>query len=323
MAREFDLISRYFHDIGPDRGTVRVDIGDDAAVIDVADTTDLAMTMDVLIAGVHFPQHTTPARIAHKALAVNLSDLAAMGATPAWFTLGLSLPDADEQWVGAFARSLAVVAGQYGIRLVGGDMTRGPLSVCINACGTLPSGGAVQRNGAKPGDRVLVSGSIGGAALGLDSYLGKIDLGEDEQQAVRDRLDRPEPRCALGCGLQGLATAAIDVSDGLGQDLTHLLTASGVGASIELARLPLHPAYRSRLPTLGYEPAIGFGDDYELLITAPTGALDGLFALAGQCEVTLTDIGVIESQPLLRLLDDSGTRWNGSTAGHDHFRDRS
>lgn len=320
MAGEFDLIRRYFHDIGPADSSVVVDIGDDATVIDVSDVTDLVMTLDVLIAGVHFPDATPAARIAHKTLAVNLSDLAAMGAQPRWFTLGLSLPGSDEQWISDFAKSLATTAQRYAIRLVGGDMTRGPLSVSINACGALARGSAIRRSGASAGDHVLLTGSIGGAALGLDSYLGKIELDPEAREAVRDRLDLPEPRCRFGSGLNGLASAAIDVSDGLAQDLGHLLEASGVGASIELAKVPLHPVYKRRLPTLGYEPAITFGDDYELLITAPEHALDRLFVLAKKCELTLTDIGVIDRQPRLRLIDDDGKAWSGAVAGHDHFR---
>lgn len=321
MAPEFDIIRRYFHDIGPDVNNVVVDIGDDGAVLSPHPDSELVMTLDVLVNGVHFPEGTAAERIAHKALAVNLSDLAAMGATPSWFTLGLSLPEADETWLAEFAQSLAVVARRYCIRLVGGDLTRGPLTVAINACGSVNRGLAVKRSGARVGDQIILTGCIGGAALGLDNYRGLVQLDENEQADVRRRLDTPEPRLPFGSKIAGIANAAIDVSDGLAQDLNHVLNASNAGATIELEKLPLHPAYLRRLDTFGYEKAVSFGDDYELLLAVPQTALAGLRELADQCEVQISVIGTIEAQHGLRMIDAAGQPWRARHDGHDHFRE--
>jgi len=320
MTSEFELIRRYFSGVGPEREDVDVDIGDDAAVVSVAADSSIVMALDVLVEGVHFPVGTSADRVACKALTVNLSDLAAMGAKPSWFTLGLSLVAPDEQWVALFAKSLAQSAKEHGIRLIGGDTTRGPLTIAINACGIVKQGTAIERRGACAGDQLFLTGDVGGAALGLGSYTGELNFEPRQQEAVRDRLDRPTPRVAFGQRLVGLATSAIDVSDGLAQDLNHLLDASGVGASVHLNRIPLHPVYRQMLDEIGYQRAVGFGDDYELLFTAPAEAAAAIRTVAAECDTEVTMIGIIEKKKNLRLIGDDGESWSGSRLGHDHFR---
>ncbi len=296
VLSEFGLIDRYFR--RPAGDDVALGVGDDAALLRPPPGELLAVTVDTLIAGRHFPVDTDPEAIGHKALAVNLSDLAAMGATPRWFLLALSLPEAEEDWLAAFARGLLALADAHGIRLVGGDTTRGPLSITITAMGTVPAGEALTRSGAQPGDGIYVSGTVGDAGLGLRAALGA-DMPVSAEQAAeaRHRLDRPEPRTALGLALRGRATACLDVSDGLAQDLGHLLTASGVGAALMLERLPLSDALRALPPDQARLLALTAGDDYELCFTLPPGVDPAVLALP----VPVTRIGVIVAEPGLRL----------------------
>jgi len=268
MANEFAIIEQYFKAIGdPASGTV-LGIGDDAAVVEVPTGQQLVISMDTLIAGIHFPQSTAPADIAYKALAVNLSDLAAMGANPAWFLMSLSLEHDDSQWLTQFAAGLKWVADNYGLQLIGGDTCRGKLAISIQIAGYVPSGRYVTRQGAAVGDIILVSGELGNAALGLAQIEGKLELEPTLLAKSEAALNRPQPRLELVFFLREFASSAIDISDGLVADLRHILDASGCGAVIEKAALPVDVwIERQRL----YEYALEAGDDYEICCTLAPG----------------------------------------------------
>jgi thiamine-monophosphate kinase len=271
---EFALIRRHFAALSPPADSVALGIGDDCALVRPAPGQALAMTTDTLVAGRHFPYPTRPADIGWKSLAVSLSDLAAMGAEPRWFLLALTLPDADDEWLTAFAGGLQQLAQQSGICLVGGDTTRGPLSITITAIGLVPAGAALRRDGAQVGDLVCVTGTLGDAALGLArSEAGSFQTPDDGW--LRVRLDRPTPRLRTGIGLRGLAHAAIDLSDGLAGDLGHVLEASGVGAMISVESLPMsEPFVRLAAMPRRLELQAAGGDDYELCLCIPPARLD-------------------------------------------------
>lgn len=315
MPSEFGLIQRYFTR-PPADGSVLLGVGDDAALLSPPAGEVLAVTVDTLVAGRHFPLNTPPAAIAHKALAVNLSDLAAMGATPRWFLLALTLPDASDAFLSEFASALFALADEAGITLVGGDTTRGPLAICITAIGSVPAGQALRRNGARPGDGIYVSGTVGDAGLGLLQALqpGHASLSAFEAAFVRQRLDYPQPRLALGIALRGQATACLDISDGLAQDLGHILDASGVGAELDLQALPLSSALRTLPETQAWQLALAAGDDYELCFTAPPGFSPQ--ALPGN--VPLTRIGTVTAAPGL-VLTSRGVRVEHEFSGYQHF----
>ncbi len=260
MLGEFDLIDRYFRDAAARRDDVVLGVGDDGALLRPRPGFDLVMVTDTLVEGTHFKSGASPRSIGHRALAVNLSDLAAMGAKPAWALLALTLPSTEESWIKEFAAGFLALARAHGVALVGGDTTRGPLSITVQAVGYVPKGQALVRSGAKVGDVVLVSGTLGDAAAGL----------HDSNEDLRARFNFPTPRVALGQALLGIATAAMDVSDGLLADLGKLSAASGVGAGLELECLPLSTAL---IETRGLDAArrlaLTGGDDYELLFTLP------------------------------------------------------
>lgn len=309
---EFALIRRYFAGLTPGRSDIVLGIGDDCALLQPPPGQQLAVTSDTLIAGRHFPEATAPADIGWKSLAVNLSDLAAMGAEPRWFLLALSLPRVDEAWLSAFAAGLGELAQLSGIALVGGDTTRGPLSITITAMGTLASGQALRRDAARPGDRVCVTGTLGDAALALrrldDAGLPPL---------LRQRLDRPQPRNAAGIALRGLATAAIDLSDGLAGDLNHILRASGVGAEIELLRLPASAHFNGLAPPSDRAALqLQGGDDYELCVCLSEGSVE---AAAQRLDVPLTEIGRITAEPGLRVLGADGRPLSLEARGYTHF----
>lgn len=311
---EFELIQRYFsrHDAAPE---IVLGIGDDCALARVPAGMELAMTVDTMVEGVHFPRHTAPFDIGYKALAVNLSDLASMGARPAWFTLALTLPRNDPDWLAGFSEGLHALAGEHRIALVGGDTTRGPLSITIQAHGLVPAGEALLRRGARAGDLVAVSGTPGDAGLGLQLALGQRTTAVNADY-LRARLDRPSPRVALGQRLRGIASACIDVSDGIAADLGHLLEASGVGADIELARLPLSEAFRQTFAgSPDWNLALTAGDDFELLFTVPPAREADLAALAD-----VTVIGRIGADQGARFHLPQGGLMQLEQAGYDHFR---
>ena len=311
---EFEIIRRYFKRQQPQRDDVIAGIGDDAALLHVPADTELVVCMDTLVAGVHFPESSAAAAIGHKALAVNLSDLAAMGAVPAWATLSLTLPDSDPVWLEDFSQAFFRLADRYGVQLVGGDTTRGPLSVTVQAHGFVPGGSALRRQGAEPGDRIYVTGTLGDAGLALQS-------GEHAGHVLQQRLDYPEPRIAAGQLLRDYASAAIDISDGLLADLGHLLAADGLGASLNIDKLPRSVAFTAatRHQALFYELPLSAGDDYELCFTVPErGCREMELALSKQ-SIDVTAIGVVERQAGIRCHKENGDLYQAATDGYQHF----
>ncbi len=267
---EFDVIARYFSQDFPKRADVTLEIGDDAALCSMPPDMQLAIAIDTLVEGVHFPTMTRPEDIGYKALAVNLSDLAAMGATPAWMTLALTCPQVDEVWLTKFSAGLRELAKIAQISLIGGDTTSGPLTITVQVTGFVPPYAALQRRGAQPGDGIYVTGTLGDAGLGLASLQKRIVLPRPVLKFVESRLNRPTPRLHEGQALQRIANSAIDISDGLAADLGHILSASAVGASLQLENLPLSSALRDYLsPESAWNFALSAGDDYELCFTVP------------------------------------------------------
>ena len=261
---EFTIIEKYFADIGASEWSAKLSQGDDAAILEIPTGKQAVMSVDTLIAGVHFPLETSATDIAYKALAVNLSDLAAMGATPAWFLLSLTIPDTNESWLDSFSEGLKKIADQYRVELVGGDTCHGPLSITIQVTGLVDKGKYITRSGAKPGDLILVSGQIGNAALGLAHLQKRIKLNSKYISICVEAINRPIPRLCLTGFLQDYSTAAIDISDGLVGDLKHILDKSKVGATIRQNDLPVNEWIKDKG---SYEFALTGGDDYELCLT--------------------------------------------------------
>lgn len=313
---EFALIRRFFTRGTPRHPRTVLGVGDDCALLQPAPNSQLAVTADTLVAGVHFFSDVAPHDLGHKSLAVNLSDLAAMGASPAWVTLCLTLPAVDLEWLEGFAAGFAELAQGHGVELVGGDTTRGPLSVTVQAIGELRAGSGLRRSGARDGDLVFVTGQIGSAGLGLKVLRGERHSIDDEPVC---RLLRPEPRVAAGRCLGRHATACIDVSDGLAADLGHILDASGVGATLEWERLPLSTAVRDYLAqTDDWRLPLVAGDDYELCFTAPAQAQAAIESALSDARCPCSVIGRIEQEPGLRLTRDGHTE-AFAPLGYDHF----
>jgi len=309
---EFALIRKYFSSLTTARRGVVLGVGDDAALLKVPAGEELAVTTDTLIAGRHFSEDTPPADIGWKSLAVNLSDLAAMGAQPRWFTLALTMRLVDPDWLDGFAQGLRALAQETGIALVGGDTTQGPLSITITAIGTLPKGTAMRRSGAKPGDVVCVTGTLGDAALALRQRSD-----EDLPESLKDRLDRPLPRVKAGLALRGVARAVIDISDGLAGDLQHILDASKVGAEIRADLLPSSVEFRERAPAeqkLALQ--VAGGDDYELCACLPE---DSVKRVAKKLDVPLTIVGRITRKRELKFVDAQGAEIKQDLHGYRHF----
>lgn len=313
---EFALIRRYFSSLTKPAADVALGIGDDCALLSMPVGEALAVSTDTLVSGRHFPVQTKPYDIGWKSLAVNLSDLAAMGAQARWFTLALTLPDANQNWVSEFARGLADLAAQSGVALVGGDTTRGPLSITITVMGSVSAGAALKRSGAKVDDVVCVTGTLGDAALAL-RILDEPDLAAD----LRERLDRPTPRLAAGLALRDIANAAIDLSDGLAGDLMHVLQASNVGAEIHSTRLPSSLLFKQRVaPDDALELQVQGGDDYELCVCLAPEKFDEAVARLAVIDVPLTLIGRITSEPGLRFLDANEATIPLAPKGYRHFQ---
>ena len=300
------------------RPDVALAIGDDCALLEVPEGMQLAVSTDTLVAGVHFPPETAAADIGYKALAVNLSDLAAMGAEPAWFSLALTVPEMDWDWLRGFADGLLELAKEHDIALVGGDTTRGPLSITVTVHGLVPAGQALRRSGARAGNDIWVTGSLGDAAAALRQLGGPM-----QSMKLRHRLNRPTPRVQAGVALRGLAHAAIDVSDGLAQDLGHILAASGVGAELDLGRLPVSSSLLDFFPDddARWRLQLAGGDDYELCFTAPASEAFAIELAMAQLGVSASVIGHITAEPGLRCLTPAGDLLALENTGYRHFGD--
>lgn len=324
---EFDLIDRIHARTHQGRDDVHLGIGDDAALLAVPAGHELAVAVDTLVEDVHFRRGTDPADIGWKALAVNLSDLAAMGATPAWALLALTLPAAMGEGAVAFVEALAEgfsgLAQRHRVALVGGDTTRGNLSLSVTVHGFVPAGQALRRNGARPGDAVLVTGTLGDAAAGLHLYAPSLDADDEKRCAVlRDRLNRPQPRVAAGLALRGRASACIDVSDGLLADLDHIARASGVAAELDAAMLPLSPALLATVDeATAQDLALAGGDDYELCFTAPMARVGEIQADLARLGCGATRIGRIVEGSGVRVRAVDGSWLPIGRRGWDHFAD--
>ena len=321
---EFELIDRYFARRAPesaDRADVILGVGDDAALLRLPEGSDLVAAVDTLVAGRHFPLDSDPRSIGYRSLAVNLSDMAAMGATPAWATLALTLPAADPAWLEGFSAGLLQLAAAHRVALVGGDTTAGPLTISIQILGHVPHGTALRRSGAEAGDLLAVTGTLGDAGAGLALLLGRLKAADPAPAAqLVERFEYPTPRVAFGAAARGIASAAMDLSDGLVGDLPKLAAASGLAAHVDVERLPLSPAMRSLVPaSQARDWALGAGDDYELLVTVAPRHYAELVARAGRLNLTLTVIG--------DLRPGFGVSWSLEGApfavpvqGFDHFR---
>jgi thiamine-monophosphate kinase len=314
---EFDLIARYFR--RPARRSP-LGNGDDCALLAPRAGMQLAVSTDMLVEGRHFLSTVDPQRLGHKSLAVNLSDLAACGAQPLAYTLALSMPGVDEGWLAAFSQGLHALADRYECELVGGDTTRGPLAICITVFGEVPQGQALLRSGARAGDDLYASGSLGDARVALDVFRGALSLPAEVFESARLRMEQPTPRIDLGMALRGIATSAIDISDGLAGDLNHVLAMSGVGATIEadaavtLLDCAPHVDAKARL-----QYVVSGGDDYELLFTAPPGARDAVQRAASQSGTRATRIGRIEAESGMRVVDAQRRAVDARFTTFDHF----
>ncbi len=324
---EFDLIARYFTRPVRPGGTAALGVGDDCALLAPRPGMQLAISSDMLVEGRHFFADVDPEALGHKALAVNLSDLAACAAKPLAFTLALALPRVDEVWLAGFSKGLLALADAHGCELVGGDTTQGPLNICITVFGEVPTGQALLRSGARPGDDIYVSGTLGDARLALEALLGHIHLPDELLARARQRLERPTPRVALGLALRGVAGSAMDVSDGLLGDLSHILKASGVGARIDTSLttdLIAEKAYSTGASgvfdaKLLHQCTLAGGDDYELAFTAPPAQRDAVAAASQASGTPVTRIGMVLAEPGLQLVDAQGQVVENRYASFDHF----
>lgn len=316
---EFELIRRYFQ-----RPVRRKDVilgsGDDCALLSVPADALLAVSTDTLVAGVHFFADMDPCKLGHKALAVNLSDLAAMGAEPRWVSLALTLPEVDEPWVAAFAEGFLALADFYNVELVGGDMTRGPLSLTVSIKGVVPEQCALRRSGAQPGDAIFVTGTLGDGALALQHCLGQCHVTPDLLPGLMQKLEQPQPRILAGMALRNLASSCLDISDGLSSDLRHILVASGVSAQIELSQLPLSPALEALPAAQAWQLALAGGDDYELCFTLPEAHRGALQLALQAASIVVTEIGrIVAGEPQIQWLLQ-GQPQLLALRGWDHFQ---
>ena len=317
---EFDLITRYF--TRPANRAV-LGVGDDCALWQIQPGMQLAVSTDMLVEGRHFLSTVPPKRLGHKALAVNLSDLAASGAKPVAFTLALAMPRIDESWLQGFSAGLLALADQHTCELVGGDTTQGPLTICITAMGEVPPGDALLRQGAQVGDDIYISGSVGDARLALEVMRGQLSLSASDFESCRQRMEQPQPRIALGLALRGVANACIDVSDGLAGDLGHVLKASQVGAVLTTDWVQDSAAISVAMQSLPFarrlDMALAGGDDYELLFTAAPEQAEAVQHAANEADVSVTCIGRITTGSGLQVLDLPGVPMSRRCASFDHF----
>lgn len=319
MLSEFDLIRQYFTRSNDGDPRIVLGVGDDCALLQPSAGMQLAISTDMLVEGRHFFANADPAKLGHKCLAVNLSDLAAMGAKPIAFTLALALPEANAAWLQPFAQGMLALADLHQCRLIGGDTTKGPLTICITVFGELPPGSALRRDAAQVGDDIWVSGSLGDARLALAAYWNEISLDAAAHEQAAQRMHQPTPRVALGSALRGIAHAALDISDGLAGDLGHILNRSQVGASLFVDHLPAGEVLQQQGMDLRRRFTLAGGDDYELCFTAPRAKRAAVQAAAVQSGTPVTRIGFIEATPGLRLLDRQLQEVRLSLASFDHF----
>lgn len=313
---EFALIRRYF--TRPARRAT-LGVGDDCALLGVRPGHELAISTDMLVAGRHFFPDAKPRALGHKALAVNLSDLAAMGAEPRAFTLAVALPEANPVWLKPFSEGLLALADAFHCELIGGDTTRGPLTLSLTVFGDVPAAAALRRDAARPGDELWVSGTVGDARLALGALRGEWTLAPEALAQVRPRMDTPTPRVALGLALRGIARAALDISDGLLGDLGHILTQSHVGATVDVDRVPRSATLAAQPLDRQLQCALAGGDDYELCFTAPAEARDAVLAAGQRAGVAVKRIGHIEAKAGLRLVDAHGAPVTFTHSSFDHF----
>ena len=315
---EFELIKRHF--TRPAANAV-LGVGDDCALVDVTNGMDLAVSTDTMVAGTHFFPDVDPENLGHKALAVNLSDMAAMGAMPYWAMLAVTLPNVNHDWLSAFAKGFFDLAQEYNVSLIGGDTTRGPLALTVTIMGEVPAGAALRRSGAKVGNDVWVSGNVGDAALAVAHRHGRLVLSEEDYHEAVMRLYEPSPRVQLGQALRGLATSAIDISDGLLADLTHICRLSGVGATVEYHAIPVSGIGVKHIGTeAGRNAILAGGDDYELCFTAHPNSRDSIQELEDVLGVPITRVGQIKRGKGVSLLGADGKPVKIDGRGYDHFK---
>ncbi|MGE5652071.1 MAG: thiamine-phosphate kinase [Bacillota bacterium] len=319
MLSEFDLIAQYFTRPARDTARVALGVGDDCALLAPSPGMQLAISTDMLVEGRHFFPGADPFWLGHKCLAVNLSDLAAMGAKPLAFTLALALPDARAEWLAPFSQGMLALADAHGCELIGGDTTKGPLNICITVFGEVAPGQALRRDGAQAGDDIWISGTVGDARLALAGYRNELALDAAALQAAGQRMHAPTPRVALGLALRSLAHAAIDISDGLAGDLGHILKRSRVGATLDVDALPAGPMLAMQPQDVRRRFALAGGDDYELCFTAPAKRRADVLDAARTAGITVTRAGTIDSTPGLRLADAHGAPLHLSLSSFDHF----
>jgi thiamine-monophosphate kinase len=318
MSAEFDIIKRFFKRDMTEHDTVVLGVGDDAAILAPTAAAELVVTLDTMVEGVHFADNEDPYDVGYKLVAVNLSDLAAMGAEPRWATMAMTLAEIDELWLESFADGLFFMMDEHNVALVGGDTTSGALTVSMQMAGELAGGTALRRDGAQAGDNIYVSGTLGDAALGLRVREGSVQLEELDEVFVEMRLCRPEPRLALGRALRGIANSCIDVSDGLLADLGHILEASHVGADIELKNIPLSEVTAAHLHG-EWELALASGDDYELCFTAAADRHAAIMRAAQVSDTRVTHIGQVVEGSSCRCLLDDGSEYICQHTGYEHF----
>jgi thiamine-monophosphate kinase len=317
MPSEFEIIKIFFD--RPVSQTI-LGVGDDAALIEIPSGHQLVISTDMLVAGRHFFPDTDPYKLGYKSLAVNLSDIAAMGAAPRWVTLALALPEANENWIRDFSKGFCDLAEQYKVDLIGGDTNRGPLNICVEIMGLVPAGKALRRDGAKAGDQIWVSGELGNAALALANLQQKIKLPDDESTALLKALYMPKPRVELGLKLREVAHSAIDISDGLVSDLAHILERSKLGARVYFDKIPRSSILNKYIGNEIVKTCLlGGGDDYELCFTAPLARSNDILSISKAMNLPLTCIGEIVQDKKLTVLDSVGNEMQMMQAGFDHF----
>jgi thiamine-monophosphate kinase len=318
--KEFELINRFFTGRGITRRDVDLGIGDDCALVTIPDGCQLAVTTDTLVEGVHFFSDISPKALGHRVLAVNLSDLAAMGAEPAWVSIGITLPNVDEAWLEQFSEGLHDIAEYYNVQLIGGDTTQGPLTITVCAKGIVPKGKALTRSGAKAGDWLYVTGDLGDAALAIEARKQGWELSEAHRAYVQKKFDYPAPQVAAGQVLRGLANSAMDISDGLLADLNHILTQSGVGATIHADKVPVSDALKS-LPDeeVRLMLAMAYGDDYQLLFSVPDSNRVAIEKRLAEYGVKPTCIGQINANAGDLTLLYKDKPWPFPATGFEHF----